>query len=116
MSIIFGRAGVRSEATSALDSCASDGYPIGMKAVFSALLMFAATLGAGDYKKDFADLKAKVAKEKMDAHLADWRAREPENPDAWIHSSNRDYLLDEIFGEQRRRHYREKFRQVDNRE
>ena len=59
-----------------------------MKAVFSALLMFAATLGAGDYKKDFADLKAKVAKEKMDAHLADWRAREPENPDAWIHSSN----------------------------
>ena len=30
-------------------------------------------------------------------------------------SKNRDYLLDEIFGEQRRRHYREKFRQVDNR-
>ena len=59
-----------------------------MKAVLSALLMSAATLSAGDYKKDYAELKAKVAKEKMDLHLADWRAREPENPDARILSSN----------------------------
>ena len=64
------------------------GYPGGMKAVLSALLIFAAPLCAGEYQKDFADLKAKVPKEKMDAHLADWRTREPENPDAWILSSN----------------------------
>jgi hypothetical protein len=43
---------------------------------------------AGDYKKDYAELKARVTKEKMDEYLAAWRTREPENPDAWILSSN----------------------------
>lgn len=59
-----------------------------MKAMLAAVLLAAATLHAGDYVKDYAELKAKVSKDDMEKYLADWRKREPENPDALILSAN----------------------------
>ncbi len=43
---------------------------------------------AGDYTGDFQRLKKSVPPEKMEQHLAEWRKREPTNPDAFILSAN----------------------------
>jgi tetratricopeptide (TPR) repeat protein len=59
-----------------------------MKAMLAAALLLAATLHASDYQADYAALKAKVGKDHLEQHLADWRKREPESPDAWILSAN----------------------------
>ncbi len=59
-----------------------------MKTIMVWLFILVAMANAGDYKKDWADLREKIGKEKLEAHLSDWRTREPENPDAWIHSAN----------------------------
>lgn len=56
--------------------------------ILAAVGILSATLIAGDYKADFAKLKKDVPKEKMEKHLAAWRKREPQNPGAWIMSSN----------------------------
>lgn len=45
-------------------------------------------LSASDYVGDFERLKADVPAKKMESHLADWRKREADNPDAWILSAN----------------------------
>jgi tetratricopeptide (TPR) repeat protein len=59
-----------------------------MKIAIFAFLALVSTLSAGDYVADYSALKTKVGKDKMDQYLADWRKREPDNPDAWIHSAN----------------------------
>ena len=59
-----------------------------MKAMLAAVILAAATLHAGDYRQDYAALKEKVKKEDMEKYLADWRKREPNNPDALILSAN----------------------------
>jgi hypothetical protein len=59
-----------------------------MKAMLAAVLLAAATLHASDYVKDYAALKEKVGKDEMEKYLAEWRKREPENPDALILSAN----------------------------
>ena len=53
------------------------------------LVILAAPAAAeSNYREDFARLKREVPQEKMEAHLAAWRKREAENPDAWILSAN----------------------------
>ena len=55
------------------------------------LLVFAATAVAKDpstYSADYAGLKKKVSPEKMEDYLAEWRKREPGNPDSYILSAN----------------------------
>jgi tetratricopeptide (TPR) repeat protein len=59
-----------------------------MKAILAAMMLATATLHASDYKKDYADWKAKVEEAHRDQALADWRKREPDNPDAWVLSAN----------------------------
>jgi tetratricopeptide (TPR) repeat protein len=59
-----------------------------MKAVLCFLLGLASFVRGGDYRKDFTELKAKVGEEKLEAHLADWRKREPDNSSAWILSAH----------------------------
>jgi tetratricopeptide (TPR) repeat protein len=59
-----------------------------MKAMLAVALLMAATLHAGDYQQDYATLKAKVGMEHLEQYLAEWRKREPDNPDAWILSAN----------------------------
>lgn len=52
------------------------------------LLLLALALHASDYDADYQKLIHDVPSEQMEKHLADWRTREPDNPDAWIHSAN----------------------------
>ncbi len=58
-----------------------------MRALLVLLLSVLACAGS-DYQEDYRKLKEKVPKDEMERHLAAWRAREPENPDAWILSAN----------------------------
>ena len=64
-----------------------------MKAMLAAAFLMAATLHASDYQADYAALKAKVGREHLEQHLAEWRKSEPDNPNAWILSAN--WALDE---------------------
>ncbi len=59
-----------------------------MKATLAAVLFAAVTLHASDYVQDFKALKDKVGKDDLDKTLADWRKKDPGNPDAWILSAN----------------------------
>lgn len=56
-----------------------------------ALLLLVVPLVAKEpstYQADYAALKKKVPPENMEKHLADWREREPQNPDAYILTAN----------------------------
>jgi tetratricopeptide (TPR) repeat protein len=59
-----------------------------MKLLLACCLPALCAFAGSDYSQDYAELKQKVAADKMDAHLADWRKSQPENPDAWILSAN----------------------------
>jgi tetratricopeptide (TPR) repeat protein len=58
--------------------------------IISFLLLAGAVVAKepSNYQADYAALKKKVPAEKMEAHLAEWRQREPGNPDAYILSAN----------------------------
>ena len=61
-----------------------------MRLLLSFLLLTLAVVAKepSTYRSDYAELKKKVSADKMEKHLAEWREREPGNPDAYVLSAN----------------------------